>query len=336
MSTHDLPTELLLRPVASADLDALQGLAAAAGPGIGSLRDDRAGLARRIEQSLQAFHTEDEDTSGEERYLFVLQAGAAAGTGAAPLLGCAGIAARAGFGSRFYSYRNEFIVASSAALGLTQRTHTLHLCHDLTGSTLLTSFYIVPGAPEAAAQLLSRGRLLFLALHAQRFSDRIVAEFPGLLQADGASPFWDAVGRRFFDMGYPQAEALAGGRSKAFIAGLMPQSPLYVPLLPEAAQSAIGQLHPDGELPFQILCNEGVDADSYIDIFDGGPSAEGRLQALASVRAARALRQPATQASLACTRQRSGFRARLVAPGDMAADLGALPLATPLQLPEAA
>ena len=326
---------MLLRPVAAEDLDALQSLAAAAGPGIGSLRDDRAGLARRIEQSLQAFATEDQDTSGEERYLFVLQA-PAQGTEAARLLGCAGIAARAGYGSSFYSYRNEFIVASSPALGLTQRTHTLHLCHDLTGSTLLTSFYIVPGAPEVASQLLSRARLLFLALHPQRFSDRIVAEFPGLLDAQGASPFWDAIGRRFFNMDYPQAEALAGGRSKAFIAQLMPQSPLYVPLLPEAAQSAIGQLHPDGELPFQILIDEGFDTDSSIDIFDGGPTAEGRLQALASVRAARPLAQLATQLSLACTRHRVGFRARLVAPGDAAADLGPLPLATPLQLPEAA
>ena len=339
-------TDLLLRPVAASDLDALQGLAAAAAPGIGSLRNDRAGLRRRIEQSLQGFATDD-DASSEASYLFVLQHSAAEAGGR--LLGCAGITASAGFGSRFYSYRNEFVVASSQGLGLTHRTHTLHLCHDLTGSTLLTAFYIVPDAPAAAAQLLSRGRLLFLALHAQRFSERIVAEFPGLLGADGASPFWDAVGRRFFGMGYPQAEALAGGRSKAFIADLMPQSPLYVPLLPEAAQRAIGQLHPDGLVPFQILLDEGFDADSYIDIFDGGPTAEGRLQALHSVHAARPLadwaRLAATTASaaptlLACTRLRNGFRARLLAAAPLTADvfepLGADALATPLVLPETA
>jgi arginine N-succinyltransferase len=338
--------DLLLRPVAANDLDALQGLAAAAAPGIGSLRNDRAGLRRRIERSLQGFATDDEDASSEESYLFVLQqCGAEAG---GRLLGCAGITARAGFGSRFYSYRNEFVVASSPALGLTHRTHTLHLSHDLTGSTLLTAFYIVPEAPPAAAQLLSRARLLFLALHAQRFSERIVAEFPGLLDAHGASPFWDAVGRRFFDMDYPQAEALAGGRSKAFIADLMPQSPLYVPLLPEAAQRAIGQLHPDGLVPFQILLDEGFDADSYIDIFDGGPTAEGRLQALHSVRAARPLAEWARLAAitgstppalLACTRRRSGFCARLLPAGPpppgLIDELGGDAWATPLQLPEA-
>jgi arginine N-succinyltransferase len=318
--------EFLLRPVAESDLDALQGLAAAASPGIGSLRNDRAQLAQRIARSQQAFATEDEDVSGEETYLFVLEE-------RGRLIGCSGITARAGFGSRFYSYRNEFVVASSSALGLTQRTHTLHLCHDLTGATLLTSFYIEPSAPDAAAQLLSRARLLFLQLHAPRFSDRIVAEFPGLLAADGASPFWDAVGRRFFAMDYPQAEAVAGGRSKAFIADLMPQSPLYVPLLPEAAQRAIGQLHPDGELPFEILLAEGFDAESYIDIFDGGPTAEARLQALRSVRAAHRLGdERTTQDCIACTPSREGFSARLLRAGDAVPEQGEPLLLTPLRL----
>jgi arginine N-succinyltransferase len=150
-------------------------------------------------------------------------------------------------------------------------------------------------------------------------------------------------------MDYPQAEALAGGRSKAFIADLMPQSPLYVPLLPEAAQRAIGQLHPDGQVPFQILLDEGFDADSHIDIFDGGPTAEGQLQALHSVRAARPLAEwarleatggSAAPALLACTHRRDGFRARLLAAGQPLAgaidELGADALATPLMLPETA
>ena len=299
-------SDLLLRPARADDLSALQRLAAGAAPGIGSLHSDS--LAERVERSLQGFATHDDEVSGEETYLFVLEH-----EPSRRLIGCSGITARAGYGSRFYSYRNEFVVASSAALRLTQRTHTLHLCHDLTGTTLLTSFYIEPGAPDAAAQLLSRARLLFIAAHPARFSDRIVAEFPGLTGPGGASPFWDAVGRRFFGMDYPQAEALAGGRSKAFIAELMPQSPIYVPLLPEGAQSAIGQLHPDGELPFAILQAEGFDADSYVDIFDGGPTAEGRLQALATVRAAQAPGQPRAQAGcwLAASGPLDGFAARL-------------------------
>ncbi|MCZ8233548.1 MAG: arginine N-succinyltransferase [Inhella sp.] len=322
---------LCLRPVRRDDLDGLQRLAAGASPGIGSLRNDAAWLAQRIEHSLQAFATDDDEVSGEERYLFVLHDEATD-----RLVGCSGITARAGYGSRFYSYRNEFVVASSAGLGITQRTHTLHLCHDLTGTTLLTSFYIEPEWAEGAApQLLSRGRLLFIRQFSQRFSDRIVAEHPGWLDAQRNSPFWDAVGRRFFAMDYPQAEALAGGRSKAFIAELMPTSPVYVPLLPEAAQRAIGQLHPDGELPFAILQDEGFDAETYIDLFDGGPITEGRLHALGSVRAARA-RTPRAEPVpvIACHGRREGFEARVLW-GTAPATWGEGGLITPLERDEA-
>jgi arginine N-succinyltransferase len=276
---------LVLRPCRLADLDAIERIAAASPIGISSLPADRDRLRDKIVLSSHSFSAEG-DTSGEEIYFFVLEE-AASGR----LVGTSGIAASAGFGDRFYSYRNEFIVHASQELGVSNRIHSLHLCHDLTGTTLLTSFYIDP-AYEASVwpQLLSRARLLFVAEHARRFSSRIAAEMPGLCDDSGHSPFWDAVGRRFFDLGYPQAEQLAGGRSKSFIAELMPQYPIYVPLLPATAQLAIGQLHPAGELPFRLLLEEGFDADTYIDVFDGGPTVEAALDQLASVRANRRLR----------------------------------------------
>jgi len=279
------PLDLLLRPVAMSDLPALERIAAASEHGISSLPHDRDKLAERIARSLQAFASRDA-ASGEETYLFVLE-----DRSVGRVVGSSGIAASAGFHDRFYSYRNEFVVHASAALGVSQRMHTLHLCHDLTGYTLLTSFYLEPAYEQGpAAQLLSRARLLFIQACAERFNERIAAESPGLSNAAGQSPFWDAVGRRFFNMDYPQAEAVTGGRSKAFIADLMPHSPIYVPLLPEAAQWAIGQLHPVGELPFSILLDEGFDADTYVDIFDGGPTVEASLALLRSVRLARELR----------------------------------------------
>lgn len=275
---------LLLRPVAAADLADLHRMAAASADAISSLPNDEAKLRQRIAASLQAFASPD-DASGEETYLFVLE-----DTTARRLVGCSGIAASAGFFDRFYSYRNEFVVHASAALGVSQRMHTLHLCHDLTGATLLTSFYLDPAYESGpAAQLLSRARLLFIHAHAERFSERIAAESPGVTDAAGQSPFWDAVGRRFFGMDYPEAEAVIGGRSRACIAELMPPSPVYVALLPEEAQWAIGQLHPVGEIPFGILQDEGFDADTYVDIFDGGPTVEARLASLRSVRQAREL-----------------------------------------------
>jgi arginine N-succinyltransferase len=322
--TDPSPSQFLLRPSTPADLPAIERIAAASTFGINSLPPDRDFLLARIERSQQAFQTLD-DASGEEAYLFVLE-----DLAAARVIGTSGIAASAGFHDRFYSYRNEFAVHTSEALGESNRIHTLHLCHDLTGYTLLTSFYIEPAYAETVApQLLSRARLLFISEFASRFADRVAAETPGLCDTSGRAPFWDAVGRRFFAMDYPQAERLAGGRSKSFIAELMPHSPIYVPLLPEAAQWAIGQLHPDGELPFSILLDEGFDADTYVDVFDGGPTVEARVAMLRTVRHARRAKvQHATAASgdwhLLASTGRDAFRATLAqarcSGGDVALD----------------
>lgn len=300
------PSDLLFRAATPADLPAFERFAAASAIGITTLPADPTKLADRLARSAQAFATGD-DSSGEEIYLFVLEH-------QGRVIGSSGIAASAGFADRFYSYRNEMVVHTSAALNASNRIHTLHLCHDLTGHTLLTSFFIEPDYAETVApQLLSRARLLFIAEFADRFSDRIAAESPGLADEQGRCPFWDAVGRRFFAMDYPQVEQITGGRSKAFIAELMPQSPIYVPLLPEAAQWAIGQLHPEGELPFSILMDEGFDTETYIDIFDGGATVDARVAMLRTVVQSRLLPVAADQELgawyLAANTRRGDFRA---------------------------
>jgi len=317
MSPDD-PRRWLLRAAQPRDLPALEQLARASAIGISSLPPDPALLREQLARAEKSFASGDA-ASGEETYLFVLEDRARDGA----LVGTSGIAAAAGFADRFFSYRNEFIVQASAELGARNRIHTLHLCHDLTGATLLTGFHIDAAlAGTLAPQLLSRARLLFIAEFAERFADRIVAENPGVAHDDGRCPFWDAVGRRFFGMDYPAAEALVGGRThKAWIAELMPQSPIYVPLLPDEAQWSLGQLHPVGELPFGILMDEGFDGDSYLNLFDGGPTAEGRVGLLKTVARRRLLAVqagagPAEPAAagwqLVANRRREGFAAVLL------------------------
>jgi arginine N-succinyltransferase len=276
---------LILRPARLSDLPGVEAIAAASAVGITSLPPDRDKLYEKIRASTQSFAAEV-DVNGEEIYFFVLED---AETG--EIVGTSGIVASAGFHDRFYSYRNEIIVHASQELKVSNKIHALHLCHDLTGTSLLTSFYIDPKYHDTQwPQLLSRARLLFIAEHSHRFADRLAAENPGLCDDDGNAPFWNAVGRRFFGMEYPQAEQLSGGRSKTFIAELMPQYPIYVPLLPADAQLAIGQLHPVAQLPFSMLLEEGFEADTYIDIFDGGPTVEARISTLRSIQENRRLR----------------------------------------------
>ncbi len=317
----------LMRPATAADIDALERFAVASAYGITTLPVDRAELLTRLARSTRAFADEDEAT-GEEIYLFVLEDRACG-----RIVGTSGIAASAGGGRHFYSYRNEYIVHSSPVPGPHARVHTLNLCQDLTGATLLTSFYIEPDYEHTLApQLLSRGRLLFIAQFAERFAERIAAESPGLADEQGHCPFWEAVGQRFFGMAYPEVERLAVGRTKAFIGQLLPQSPLYVALMPQAAQWAIGQLHPVAELPFTILQGEGFDADTYVDIFDAGPIVDARASSLRTISTSRLARARTGLAGassrhapgtlhLAATTRRDAFRAKFTLTPDNSTEL---------------
>ena len=276
---------LILRPCRMADLPAVARMAAASGIGITSLPADRKQLGEKIERSTHSFAA-DAQANGDEQYFFVLE-----NIASRELVGTSALVASAGIPEPFYSYRHEIIVHASQELGVSNQIHALHLCHDLTGCSLLTSFYIDPACANANwPQLLSRARLLFIAAHRQRFADKLAAEHPGVCDDAGRSPFWDAVGRRFFNIDYPQAERLSGGRSKTFIAELMPQYPIYVPLLPEGARRAIGRLHARAELPYSILRAEGFEAGTYIDIFDGGPTVEARTATVRSIVASRTAR----------------------------------------------
>ncbi|WP_122856496.1 arginine N-succinyltransferase, partial [Pseudomonas viridiflava] len=156
--------------------------------------------------------------------------------------------------------------------------------HDLTGNSLLTSFYVVPelvGTPWS--ELNSRGRLLFVASHPERFADSVVTEIVGYSDENGDSPFWDAIGRNFFDHNYAAAERLCGVKSRTFLAELMPHYPIYVPLLPDEAQEAMGQVHARAQITFDILMREGFETDHYIDIFDGGPTLHARVSGIRSI-----------------------------------------------------
>jgi arginine N-succinyltransferase len=303
--------DYLLRPATLDDLDVMEKLSKAATFTIRTLKPDRARLAARVERSILAF-AGNEPLNGDELYHFVLedlQAGRVVGT--------SGIVASAASNGRFYCFRNEFLAHGSEELGITNREHTLRLCEDLSDHTLLSSFYIEPEYSNTLApQLLSRGRLLFIRNHPQLFAERIGAENPGLSDDAGNSPVWDALGHRFFKMPLPEAELLTGGRSKSFIAELLPRMPIYVSLLSKEAQWAMGQLHPDAELPFGILAAEGFDVDSYVDIFDAGPIAEARVAMLRTVVSALnvALRGDAGVSGEAClvaNMERAGFRATL-------------------------
>lgn len=117
-----------------------------------------------------------------------------------------------------------------------------------------------------------------------RFANTVISEIRGVTDEQGNSPFWDSLGRHFFSMDFDRADRLTSMTNKAFIADLMPQYPVYVPLLSEEAQDVIGVPHDDAILPYSLLEDEGFHPQGYIDIFDGGPTLECQARMIRTVR----------------------------------------------------
>lgn len=268
----------IVRPIAREDLAALVELARGAGIGVTTLPPDEGRLARRIEVSVEAFAGRLD--RAKANYLFVLE-----DPESRRIVGTSGVAAAVGLDEPWYNYRVGTLVTSSREIGVHRQMQTLFLTNDLTGVSELCSLFLHPDSRRGAnGALLSKSRFLYMAEFPERFTAKVIAELRGVADAEGRSPFWDSLGRHFFDMEFSRADYLSGVGNKSFIAELMPQHPVYTSLLSEAARQAIGEVH-EGTRPARALLEaEGFSYQGYVDIFDAGPAVECPLAAIRAVR----------------------------------------------------
>jgi arginine N-succinyltransferase len=112
---------------------------------------------------------------------------------------------------------------------------------------------------------------MYIAANRKRFTSEVFSLLLGVTDDDGVSPFWEAVGRKFFGRNFADIEIESGGRSRTFIAEVMPSYPVYVPLLPESAQRVLGEPDEKALLAYEIHLEEGFETDRFVDIFDAGP-----------------------------------------------------------------
>jgi arginine N-succinyltransferase len=269
---------LFVRPGRLADLDALEHMARTAQPVLHSLPHDRRALEARVALSEDSFRAEV-DFPGEEFYLFVLE-----DSETGKLLGTASIVAAAGYSEPFYAFRNDALIHASRELHVNRKIHALTMSHELTGKSRLAGFYIDPSLRgDAAAHLMSRARMMYIAANRKRFTSEVFSLLLGVTDEQGVSPFWEAVGRKFFGRNFADIEIESGGRSRTFIAEVMPSYPVYVPLLPESAQRVLGEPDEKALLAYEIHLEEGFETDRFVDIFDAGPVLTAQIDRSACV-----------------------------------------------------
>lgn len=271
---------LVIRPIALEDLEPLHELAALTGYGLTTLPRDTKLLRRRIRASLRGFEKlTDDDRPRGETYLFVLE-----DLPTGRLVGTSGIVSKVGGFEPFYAYRIETTVHESKMLNVRKEVQVLHLVEDHDGPCEVGSLFVAPEYRRTGAgRLLSLSRFLLMAQFLEYFDPVVIAEMRGVVDENGHSPLWDALGRHFFDIDYPTADYLSMV-NKRFIADLMPKHPIYIPLLPVEAQAVIGQVHEQTEPAMKMLQDEGFSRYGQVDIFEGGPVVKCALGEIRSVK----------------------------------------------------
>jgi arginine N-succinyltransferase len=225
---------MVIRPIERADITALMQLAGKTGGGLTSLPANEATLMARIERSLQTWR--GELPKSEQGYVFVLE-DSASGT----VAGICAIEVAVGLNDPWYNYRVGTLVHASKELNVYNALPTLFLSNDHTGSSELCTLFLDPDwRKEGNGYLLSKSRFMFMAAFRDKFNEKVVAEMRGVIDEHGYSPFWQSLGKRFFNGVQPGGFSLRN-RAKAFIAELMPKHPIYTHFLSDEAQSVIGR-----------------------------------------------------------------------------------------------
>lgn len=269
-------TTAIVRPAARSDLDKLEAMIAHVDPGMLTMPSSREAMAARIDRSLAAFARGSLPPQNECYFLVMEEEG--------ELLGTASIFTNLGVERPFYSYRISRDAKVSPELGVKVELDLLFLVNDYHGDSELGTLFIARKARGGGrGRLLSFARLMLIAADPIRFGTKAMAEIRGFTDPDGRSPFWDAVGSKFFHMEYRRADTLSA-RDHRFIADLMPRYPIYVSLLSDEARSVIARPHPDAEPAYAMLKAQGLRYNDVVDIFDAGPTVEAFIDHIDTVR----------------------------------------------------
>lgn len=163
--------------------------------------------------------------------------------------------------------------------------HTvLRIGYSYNGPTEIGGLVIRPEYRRTArlGTMISYVRFLFLAVHRDVFMDEVLAELMPPLEPDGRSHLWEALGRRFTDMTYQEADRLSK-KNKEFIKALFPESPIYATVLSDEARAVLGKTGAQTRGVEKLLMRIGFRYAHRVDPFDGGPHFTARMDEVSLV-----------------------------------------------------
>lgn len=262
---------ILLREARVEDIPALEQLANI--PGFINLPNDPDQLKAKIQKSLQSFKDAMSGTGQSDpfsaKYMF-----AAEDVETKRVLGTSMLAAQHGTPESphfFFEVGNEKKFSDTINTGFIHGT--LKFKYDSDGPSEIGGLVVdseIRNSDDRVGRQISFVRFLFVATHRARFKKKMIAELLPPLNKKGQSPLWEAVGRRFTNMDYWEADQLCN-KNKEFVFSLFPTGKIYTTFLPAEARNAIGKVGKQTEPVFHMLGKIGFKYHNQVDPFDGGP-----------------------------------------------------------------
>ncbi len=233
-----------------------------------NLPSDEDLISTKIDSSIKSFHNPSKRL-WENYYIFVLE-----DYEKGEILGVSMIHAQHGTDNEPHFYLSVGQESKFSQTINTGFVHgTLKLGLDTNGPTEIGGLVLNPdfrGHDEKLGKQLSFVRFLYMAKNPDRFKPLIHSELMPPLDKFGNSPLWEAVGRRFFNMNYHEADILSRN-NKEFILSLFPSENIYQTLLPMEARESIGKVGKETEPVKRMLESIGFKYTFEVDPFDGGP-----------------------------------------------------------------
>lgn len=240
-----------------------------------NLPPDREIIKSKIESSIKAF-THPSKKLWENYYLFVLE-----DVKAQKIIGCSMIHAQHGTEDEphyYFSVSQENKFSKSLNTGFIHGTLKLGL--DTNGPTEIGGLVLGPQHRKSAKKLgkqLSFVRFLYMGMNKNRFKEDIHSELMPPFDNEGHAPLWEAIGRRFLNMEYHDADILSRS-NKEFILSLFPADTIYLTLLPIDARNAIGKVG-EATIPVKKMLEAiGFKYTNEVDPFDGGPHYRAKMK----------------------------------------------------------
>ena len=235
----------------------------------------------KIVRSRKSFAGEP-DSPREREFVFVLEETETGNViGTSSVIGCLSWPGRP---HTYFQIRKRELYSSDLQTG--QVHMTLQLGTDETGPSEVGGLVVGPsyrGHEQKLGMVLSLIRFHFIGRHRDWFSDRIIAEMMGPLTQDSRNIFWEALGRRFINLSFAEADFFCQ-RSKEFITSLFPKEEIYVSLLPPFARHLIGKVGTETIPARRMLESIGFRYRDHVDPFDGGPYLEAQVNDIELVR----------------------------------------------------